>query len=307
MEVKFQSEPGVSYMSNAYVGTSREESGKEEKHSISSWNETESYTPSEEGLALTSQYVSATASVNATYDYRAMQTALHSLGFYNGQMDGNITSDASKNALRNFQKVYGLSQTGSVNNETSTILTAAKNSRDTLINSKEFKTIANSWGLDSSEKENFARTWSFLRVGMHMTSAATSGVMGNLYAESAFSSNCATGGGYNSAHVTNYTYNSKDNVAYGIAQWLNSDRKAGLKSTADSMGLATSDINAQLAFLRTEVGQSVFSDGWSNVKNSKDCRTAAGYFYSSYEMANDGTENKRKDYATFVYNNLSKM
>ena len=59
----------------------------------------------------------STRTSNQTY-----QSMLSAMLFYNGPVDGNLTSSVSKKAINNFQKVYGLSQSGSLDSNTASKL-----------------------------------------------------------------------------------------------------------------------------------------------------------------------------------------
>ena len=45
-----------------------------------------------------------------------IQIWLNQLGFYSGKVDGNLYTTASKKALKNFQRVYAMEQTGQISN-----------------------------------------------------------------------------------------------------------------------------------------------------------------------------------------------
>ena len=57
--------------------------------------------------------IASTRASNVTY-----QSQLSSLGFYNGPMDGNLTSSMSILAIKNFQKTYSLSIYGTLDANT---------------------------------------------------------------------------------------------------------------------------------------------------------------------------------------------
>ena len=232
------------------------------------------------------------------------QAYLSALGFYSGAMDGNMNSQASKNAIKNFQKVYGLSENGSLNSSTKGKLESAYSSYNSVYTSNSFATLNSNFNLDYSERVNFARTWAFLRVGMGLRADQASAVMGNFEQESRFASDNASDSRYPGDHNGGYPFRTNDGIAYGLAQWAFSSRKQGLQNTANSMGLSVSDINAQLAYIRSEATGS-YSSAWNSFKNGGSVGNMTEIFYNRFEQANDGTADKRKGYANTIFNYLS--
>ncbi|MGN0374633.1 MAG: phage tail tip lysozyme [Butyrivibrio sp.] len=152
---------------------------------------------------------------------------MRTLGFYTGSTDGNATSTAMKTAIKNFQRVYGLSQNQTLDSATTTKLNTVYNSYYSCYNSSDTSEVVNKLGLDNTQKKNFALTWTFLRTGMGLTIEQAAGVMGNIFAESGFSaSNAEDIKGYPGMYNSNYTYSTTDEVGYGLMQWTNSTRKA---------------------------------------------------------------------------------
>ena len=49
----------------------------------------------------------------------------NAIGVFSGAFDGNLSSEPSKKAIKNFQLTYGLTQSGSLNNTTKNKLSAA--------------------------------------------------------------------------------------------------------------------------------------------------------------------------------------
>ena len=123
-----------------------------------------------------------------------IQNALFSLGFYNGATDGNLTSEKSKTAIRQFQKVYGLAENGRVDSATKKKLNSAYAMKSKITNSSAVANIdkeIDKYTMDYIQRENFAKTWTFLRVGMGLTKKQAAGVCGNILAESVFSADNA--------------------------------------------------------------------------------------------------------------------
>lgn len=234
------------------------------------------------------------------YENYHVQSKLEALGFYNGPMDGNLKSDISRNAISLFQKVYGLSSNGDYNSSTKTKLEKAMISYSCITTGKGTKELKKSYSLDDREVVNMARTWAFFRVGMGLTAKQSAGIMGNFLEESRFSSDNARDTVYPGDHNSNYTFKSDDGVAYGIIQWLDSNRKAGLLNKANELGLAVSDINAQFAFLRQEMTSSVNGDAsrkyyWEKfVATQKEVEGTCDAFRKYIEGTNEAKDARRK-------------
>jgi peptidoglycan hydrolase-like protein with peptidoglycan-binding domain len=239
---------------------------------------------------------------NSTITNQQYQSKLSALGFYNGPIDGILTSNQSRKAIRNFQRVYGLSQNGNFNSSTENKLNNVYSRYLSVYQSSQLATISNSsnFGLDYTEKANFARTWAFLREGMGLTAVQASGVMGNMYAESRFSSDNAYDGYYPGDHNSSYSYNANDGIAYGLIQWASSSRKQGLQSEANVMGLSVSDINAQFAYFRKEMN-GAYSTPWNNIKSYNSVNSVSDEFLNKIEVAGGGT-NARRGYSNTIYN-----
>lgn len=236
---------------------------------------------------------------------KQIQQNLRDLGFYDGNiaLDGNLSSEESKRAIKNFQKVYGVSDTGNWNTETSNKLASAIKVYNDTYNSAGSSTLARikSGYSDYNEdllKKNISKIWAFLKVGMGTDNVHASAVMGNIIEESGASSICVRDG--NDALFNNtYKYDSYDGKAYGILQWKFWSRKAGLESTASDMGLSTGDINAQLAFFRKE-SQGDYRTAWNSFLNTGTVDSATDVFRNEFEQTSDG-ESLRKEAANKAY------
>jgi len=239
-------------------------------------------------------------------DNQQYQSKLSSLGFYNGPIDGVLTSSVSQKAIRNFQRVYGLSQSGVFNSTTENMLNNVYSSYQSVYNSSQLASISSSsnFGLDSTERANFARIWAFLRVGMGATATQAAGVMGNIYAESRFSSDNAYNSYYPGDHNPSYSYNSNDGIAYGIAQWADPTRKAGLQTESNTMSLSVSDINAQLAFLRNELTGS-YSSTWNSIVGYGNVNSVSDAFYYNFEGGSSSSVAiARQNFSNTIYNSF---
>ena len=188
-------------------------------------------------------FSSAKAATGASMSNKQVQSSLSALGFYNGPINGDLSTSLSKKAVKNFQKVYGLSANGSMNSSTRNRLKEINTMYNKVATSKELTALASrsKLNLDSSEKKNLARVWTFLRAGMGFTKNQAAGICGNLCGESHFATDNAQNGKYPGDHNANYNFKVKDWVGYGLEQWTHPDVKKTLKETADEMGLAVSD------------------------------------------------------------------
>lgn len=239
---------------------------------------------------------------NSTQTNQQYQSQLSMLGFYNGPIDGVMTSNLTKKAIRNFQRVYGLSQNGNFNSSTENKLNNVYSRFLGVYQSSQLVTISNSsnFGLDYTEKVNFARTWAFLREGMGLTSVQASGVMGNMFAESRFSSDNAYNDIYPGDHDSSYVFNPTDGIAYGLIQWCSSDRKQGLQSEANTMGLSVSDINAQFSYFRKEMN-GTYSTPWNRIRSYNSVNAVSDEFLNNIEVAGVGL-NARRGFSNTIYN-----
>ena len=200
------------------------------------------------------------------------QSYLSALGFYNGKNDYNLFSKETQKALSNFNKVYGLSDDQKLGNILSKIV-AAYTTYNKVISSEKLNNLIKcekeNFDYDDIQKKNFAKTWAFFEVGYSYNVTQISGVLGCINQESVVSSDNANNdamralaskkgiNGYPKAEVHDSIYESlyaeDDLVAYGLIQWCEESRKKGLADYMEQTGLPVSDINHQLAFLRSEI------------------------------------------------------
>ena len=257
--------------------------------------------------------VNVVSPASATWSNQNIQTALINLGFYSGQPNGNLNSDLMRIAVSNFQRVYGLNQTGTMNQTTLSKLQLVDGFRNRAMNilaENKNNTIVKDL-VDSIERKNFANIWTFLRLGMGLGAMHASAVMANIKAESGFSSdNLHDENGVVTHHDPDYVYNANDGKAYGILQWAEASRKQGLLNQSKSMGLQPKDLNAQLAYFRTEMNSDMFCKSqWAEFKNKKTLTDATEYFLNDIEMP-DKEEARKKDrimYANQIYQLMYKL
>lgn len=254
----------------------------------------------------TAVYGVAGASARTSLYYQRLQADLASLGFYNGPINGDFSSSLSKKAVTNFQKVYGLSANGQLNTSTLDKLNEAEAMYRRVVRSDELKELASKYemNLDSVEKQNLAKIWTFFRVGMGFTTEQAAGICGNLYAESKFSADNAQGnkntGKYLKDHDSDYSFSVSDNIGYGLEQWTVESVKTTLKRTADNMGLSVSDLNAQLATIREEIESTRVKD-WRAVLANSSHSKVSDVFLDKIERPEVKEYAKRRNYSKEIY------
>ena len=239
--------------------------------------------------------VNGVSPASATWSNQNIQKALINSGFYSGPANGNLNSDLMRIAIGNFQTVYGLNKTGAMNQTTLSKLQLVDGFRNRAMNIlAENESNSQVKALDTIERRNFAKIWTFLRLGMGLGAMHASAVMANIKAESGFSADNLRDTETNkNHHDTDYVYNVNDGKAYGIMQWTIAARKQGLLNQAKSMGLQPKDLNAQLAYFRTEMNTDIFCKSqWADFNNKKNLTDATEYFLEHIEMPDKEHENR---------------
>lgn len=257
-------------------------------------------------------YNASGVSTQKLSNHYQVQQALHSLGFYSGPTDGNLSSKASKRAIENFQKVYGLYENGEMNGATKKKLTSAYTMKCNIMGSSAISNIdkeIKKESFDYKQRDTFANVWIFLRVGMGLTKRQAAGVCGNILAESAFSAdNAENDKGYPGAHNKEYKYSTKDKIGYGLIQWTTSDRKQGLKDTAKNMGLKVSNLNAQLAWFREEMEtKEPYKSAWDDIREAKKAKKASDIFLEKIEIPEEKNYADRRKYSRIIYYKMKKF
>lgn len=247
----------------------------------------------------------AVASYGGFTSGQGVQQALFDLGFYSGPMDGSLSSTLTKNALKEFQCVYGMTQSGNADVTTLSKLKSAYDYNCEAIAKYNSNTsLSGHLQLDPIELDNFGMTWAFLREGMGLDSMHASAVMSNIQWESGFSSDNLQG--TSSSHDSSYVYNAYDGKGYGLMQWTFWERKEGLLEQANSMGLDYSDTNAQLAYMRKEMENYIPSE-WNTFKSKNTLYDATDYFLDHIEMPAINNYATRRATADVIYNALQSV
>lgn len=241
------------------------------------------------------------ANARSASDNQQMQSALSGLGFYAGPIDGNMSSELSQKAIRNFQMVYGISANGTMDSNTLDILSSAISMRNSCLQDVNLTSMSSVLGLDSIEKDNFVNTWTFMRIGLGLTSQQAAGIAGNFYMESKFSCDNANNNPYPGDHNSDYVYSATDDVAYGIMQWKDSTEKQKLSNMSSQMGLSESKLNAQLAHFREEVTTGVYHRSWAELKSLSSYSDVARYFLVNMERTSENHAQERIDKAQTIY------
>lgn len=261
----------------------------------------------------TAATVMSTRTSNQSY-----QSMLSTLKLYNGPIDGNLSSSLSTKAINNFQRVYGLDQTGTLNSQTSTKLENVYDFYCDTLRDSDMTNLKNTLfpvgeritsGLANVLTNNLALTWTFLIKGMGLGEVQAAGAMGNIMHESFFSPTNANdqynNGQYGDIQDTDYNFEADTNneVAYGLIQWKFFSRRDDLEYVAGNMGLNVGDINAQFACIRYE-SETSYSNAWSNLRLSGSVASATQIFKDQYEQCSDNTLAERTNYANTIYTAL---
>ena len=258
-------------------------------------------TPSEPADSVV-EIASTRSSITDTY--KAYQTKLKDLGFYSGSIDGNLSTAASKKAILNFQKLYSMNETGTMDGNTIGSLSSIYSQY-----SKAYTATANLpsyYSLDTEQKKNVARVWVYLKNRMGLNSVQAAGAMGNIMQESLFSATNANDGFYPGANNPDYNFSQTDDIAYGIMQWKDDPRKKVLADQADNFGVHESDIIAQLACMKAEsTMDNICKSGWESLRQCTTVASAATVFKNEIEQCNDDSLQDRINYAQVFYNVLA--
>ncbi|CDE45271.1 putative uncharacterized protein [Clostridium sp. CAG:411] len=234
-----------------------------------------------------------------------IQSALAGMDFYSGPSDGYLNSDLSKKAIKNFQRVYGLDASGKMDEETKNKLSVVSRFRNKCASSENFKKLCNELNFDYKQKLAFLDTWVFLRKSMGLNTNQAAGVAGNIFAESAFSSDNAQDNKYPGIHNADYKYKTDDGIGYGLIQWTFENRKIGLKKVADKINISVSNINAQLCFFKKEMKNS-YKKEWNKIKDVSTYGEASDLFLEKIEKPKSKNYAVRRKYAKSIYNNMKK-
>lgn len=149
-----------------------------------------------------------------------------------------------------------------------------------------------------------AKIWNFLKSRGY-SDYATAGIMGNLSAESGFSSKNMQNsyeGKYNDDSYTTaidsgtYGKFATDSIGYGLAQWTSSGRKQRLYDFTKSRNKSISDFETQLEFLDYEMSK-FYSGVKDTINNAKDIATASNAVLTRYEIPADQSQSA-KNYRT---------
>ena len=92
---------------------------------------------------------------------------LSALGFYTGPINGDLSSEVTRRAISNFQKVYGLNPTdGNANTSFRRKLNEAVSVYENVITNPSMPELANNSKMqfDYNQIHNFAKVWTFLNV-----------------------------------------------------------------------------------------------------------------------------------------------
>ena len=113
---------------------------------------------------------SGVARAISSADIIATQNNLRILGFYSG-VNTDYVNTEMRNSIRNFQKVYGMAETGSLTQNVYDKVREVTIKFNTIYNSNTLNTLAlnSEFNLDATERKNFALIWTFLNKSMGLT------------------------------------------------------------------------------------------------------------------------------------------
>ena len=161
--------------------------------------------------------------------------------------------------------------------------------------------------------------WSFLK-NKGFSDFGTSGLMGNLFAESGLNpinlqqtfekklglTDLTYTQGVDTGSYTNFV---KDSAGYGLAQWTYWSRKQKLLEYAKSLRVSIGDLDMQLNFLLQELQQS-FPSVYNTLLSATSIEEASNAVLFDFERpANQGTEVqlKRQSYSKTYFNKYSNI
>lgn len=151
-------------------------------------------------------------------------------------------------------------------------------------------------------------------INSGMTKAGASGMMGNLYTESALNPKNLQNSyekslgysdeGYTKA-VDSGTYSGfvHDSAGYGLAQWTYHARKQALLNFAKSRNVSIGDMGMQLDFLIKELKED-YPSVWSCLCSTSSVRTASDTVMTQFERPadiSDSAKNKRYEFSKKYY------
>ena len=308
---------GINYAANmekksASGGLGEDIQNKSESVDVAEGAKFHKKTLEERSVELDDAYAVMTSGVNASKAVsknESIQIWLKQLGFYNGEINGELYTDKSRKAIKNFQRVYNLPQSGQMENSAvnklKEVMTCYRTTASRSDLGKITQLVNGHTGYSETQvRDNFAKIWAFLKVGMGLTDAQASGVAGNIMFESGcYPTNAQDKCGYPGINNPEYKYKTNDRVGYGIMQWTLQSRKQGLQNKASEMGLGVNDLNAQLAFIRTE-STTTCKSAWANLRKCTTAAQAAAVVFNEIEISQDHTLNKRTEYAQKIYSVL---
>ena len=162
----------------------------------------------------------------------------------------------------------------------------------------------------NKQKENFCKTWTFLKMGMGFSNELSSAVLANCYKEGVFSETNRQDTKYDVKldDSQTYEYKSNDEKGFGIMQWTYQPRKENLIRLAYEMGSGVGNINVQFATFKDEITKvDLVKGAWSSVLKENDLESYTRTFMLEVENPEDKSENKQKervDAARIIYNGM---
>ena len=159
----------------------------------------------------------------------------------------------------------------------------------------------------SATGNNEKAIWNFFFF-LGLNAYAAAGIMGNIYAESAFNPRNLQNSYEKKIGLTDeeytaavdagtYTNFAKDCAGYGLAQWTYHTRKQGLLSKAKAAGKSVGDLNIQLSFLWEELQG--YKKVMQQLKAAGSVAEAASAFMIGFERPADQSATAQKKRASY--------
>lgn len=129
--------------------------------------------------------------------------------------------------------------------------------------------------------DNGQVAWDYLTKQGGMSSQAAAGIFGNLMQESGMNPRVLEGGAIGNLKIDG-------NTGYGIAQWTSQDRQQGLANYAAAKGTDPGDMQTQLGYLQSEMGNGLIGE----MNSAKSVEDATNVFCDEFERPDASAANK---------------
>ena len=260
---------------------------------------------------------------------------LKELGFFNPESNYvskySVQADSAPSniykCLENFCNVYGVENSADNMDNIMAKIDEVHTYYKEILNSEKTDSVLKSLGANAeSQKINFSKSWTFLKLGMKFEDASgnelvgekkdelISAILANWFEEGAFSeTNMQNRNGNNAIDDSlTYKFSSKDEIGFGIMQWTIEERKTLFEDVAEEMKSGVGNINVQFALFKSEISVGGTEYGlWKRVLNGKTVAQYTEKFLLNMENPRFYTEqdkidetNHRIETANKIYNGM---